>query len=178
MAGVVEKRKICMLGATGVGKTSLVARFVRCVFSADYQTTIGVKIEQKRIACEGRELDLVLWDLSGEDEFQRVVLSYLRGAAGLLVVIDGARAATVPTALRLLADAREVVGNVPVVLVLNKSDLVASWELDERAEATLREGAWPLVKTSAKSGVGVEEVFAVLGRSLLDDRRRAGGGLE
>jgi small GTP-binding protein len=171
MPSPLEKRKICMVGATGVGKTSLVTRFVHSIFSANYHTTIGVKIDQKRIACGDREVDLVLWDLSGEDEFQHVQLSYMRGAAGLLVVIDGARAATVPTALRLLADAREVVGHVPVVLVLNKFDLVASWEIDEGTERALREHPWPLIKTSAKTGVGVEEAFEVLARSALEERR-------
>jgi small GTP-binding protein len=178
MPGDVEKRKVCMLGATGVGKTSLVTRFVRSIFSESYQTTIGVKIDQKRIVCDGRALDLVLWDLSGEDEFQSVQLAYIRGAAGLLVVIDGSRVATVYTALRLLADASEVVAHVPVVLVLNKSDLVASCEIEERAERALRERGFPLIKASAKTGVGVEEAFDALARALIEDRGRPGRDIE
>src|SRR5438046_1225894 len=101
MQTIADKRKVCMLGATGVGKTSLVTRFVRSIFSTTYQTTVGVRIDKKRVACAGRELDLVIWDLSGEDEFQSVQLPYVRGAAGLLVVVDGTRGATADTALRL-----------------------------------------------------------------------------
>lgn len=172
-----EQRKICMLGATGVGKTSLVARFVRSIFSDAYKTTIGVTIDKKRVREGGRELDLVIWDLSGEDEFQRVTRSYMRGAAGLLIAVDGTRRGTAETALRLLAEARAIVGDVPRVLVLNKSDLVATWELDEGCEDALREAASVLVKTSAKTGAGVEDAFAALARAMTatDGERPSGG---
>src|SRR6185437_12653667 len=122
---MVEKRKICMLGASGVGKSSLVARFVRSIFSDLYRTTIGVAIDRRRVCWSGRELDLVIWDLSGEDEFQGVSRSYLRGAGGILVVVDGTRRVTVETALRLREDAREIAGEVPCIVVVNKADLVA-----------------------------------------------------
>src|SRR6516162_2293402 len=107
---MVRKCKICLLGATGVGKTSLVARFVRSIFSDTYRTTIGVTIDKKRVRYSHGELDLILWDLSGEDEFQSVTRAYMRGAAGLLVVVDGTRRATAETALRLHAEARVFAG--------------------------------------------------------------------
>ena len=167
----MEKRKICMLGATGVGKTSLVARYVRSIFSDAYRTTIGVTIDKRRIR-EGRsELDLVIWDLSGEDEFQSVSRSYMRGAAGLLVVVDGTRRATAETALRLHAEARAIVGDVPRVFVLNKSDLVATWDLDQAAEAALRAPAAALVRTSARTGAGVEDAFSALVRAMMTGDR-------
>src|SRR5262245_21570689 len=122
-----EKRKICMLGASGVGKTSLVTRFVHRMFSDAYRTTIGVTIEKKRVRAGDREIDLVIWDLSGEDEFQSVSLAYTRGASGFLVVVDGTRRVTVDVALRLYTAARAIAGDVPSVLVLNKADLVATW---------------------------------------------------
>jgi hypothetical protein len=173
----MEKRKICMLGATGVGKTSLVARFVHRIFSDAYRTTIGVTIDKKR-TWEGRsELDLVIWDLSGEDEFQSVTRSYMRGAAGLLVVVDGTRRDTAETALRLHGEARAVVGDVPRVFVLNKSDLMATWDLDQVAEATLHAAGAGLVKTSAKTGAGVEDAFGALVRAMTTgDRERPSRG--
>ncbi|MGK4003083.1 Rab family GTPase [Sorangium sp. So ce1036] len=162
-----EKRKVCMLGATGVGKTSLVARFVRSIFSEAYRTTIGVTIEARRVRCDGQELDLILWDLSGEDEFQSVQMSYLRGSSGFLLVVDGTRRATVETALRLHDAAQAAAGAVPAVFVLNKADLMATWEIDEAAEAALRRAGLLVTRTSAKTGAGVEEAFSALACAIL-----------
>src|SRR5690606_21959404 len=69
---MVDKLKVCMIGATAVGKTSLVARFVNSVFSDRYATTIGVRIHTRRVRLDQRMVDLIIWDLSGEDEFQSV----------------------------------------------------------------------------------------------------------
>jgi hypothetical protein len=163
-----EKHKICMLGASGVGKTSLVTRYVHRIFSDAYRTTIGVTIEKKRVRCGEREVDLVIWDLSGEDEFQTVSLAYTRGASGFIVVVDGARRATVDVALRLRKAACAIAGEVPCVVVLNKADLVATWELDEGCEAALGRAGCALGRTSAKTGVGVEEAFGALARAMLE----------
>jgi small GTP-binding protein len=164
---MIERRKVCMLGATGVGKTSLVARFVRSIFSETYRTTIGVTIDKKRVLWEGREVDLILWDLSGEDEFQGVSRSYMRGAGGYLLVIDGTRRATVDTALGLHRVAFEILGGVPRIAVLNKSDLAAAWEIDRASEAGLRGVGCSIVLTSAKTGAGVEEAFSALAREMM-----------
>ena len=86
------RKKVCMLGAYAVGKTSLVMRFVKNVFSERYRTTIGVRIHKKELELDGRPFGLLLWDLHGDDEFQEVRDSYLRGAAGFLLVADGTRA--------------------------------------------------------------------------------------
>lgn len=175
---MIERRKICMLGATGVGKTSLVARFVRSIFSETYRTTIGVTIDKKRIERDGREIDLVIWDLSGEDEFQGVSGSYMRGGGGYLLVIDGTRRATVDTALALHRMAREIMGAVPCVGVVNKSDLVTAWEVDRASEAALRDTGCTIVLTSAKTGAGVEEAFGALAREMMmmSARERAARG--
>ncbi|WP_437285212.1 Rab family GTPase [Sorangium sp. So ce406] len=162
-----ERRKVCVLGATGVGKTSLVARFARSIFSESYRTTIGVTIETRRVRFDDRELDLILWDLSGEDEFQDVQISYVRGAAGFLIVIDGTRRATVETGLRLHAAARGIAGELPSVIALNKADLTAAWEVDEAAEARLRRAGLLVTRTSARTGAGVEGAFCALARAML-----------
>jgi GTPase SAR1 family protein len=57
------QKKICMLGAFAVGKTSLVARYVKSIYSDKYQTTVGVKIEKKTLQVDGQEWNLIVWDL-------------------------------------------------------------------------------------------------------------------
>jgi hypothetical protein len=160
------QKKVCLLGAYGVGKTSLVARFVHRVFSEKYLSTLGVRVDRKVVSVEGQELNLLLWDLSGEDQFQPIQPSYMRGSAGYLLVADCTRPETLDTALSIHTRAQSVVGQVPFVLLLNKSDLPSSIEAS-KVEALKAQG-WPLFQTSAKSGEGVEEAFSDLaGRMYL-----------
>jgi small GTP-binding protein len=156
------QKKICMLGGFGVGKTSLVSRFVTSMFSDTYLTTIGVKIDKKTITVDAQEMTLMLWDIYGQDEFQTVRDSYLRGAAGYLLVADGTRHATLDTAAALQQKAESVVGDVPFLLLLNKADLVREWQVDETALLKVVDRGWSVVKTSAKTGDGVEGAFATL----------------
>jgi len=95
------QNKICMLGGFGVGKTSLVSRFVSSIFSDRYLTTVGVKIDKKKVSLDSGEMTLMLWDIYGQDEFQTVRDSYLRGATGYLLVADGTRYSTLDTAVVL-----------------------------------------------------------------------------
>lgn len=155
-----------MLGAFGVGKTSLVSRFVTSIFSDKYLTTVGVKIDKKTVTVPSGEMTLMLWDIYGQDEFQTVRDSYLRGASGYLLVADGTRHATLDTATALQQKAEGVVGPVPFLLLLNKADLDAAWQVDERALWKLAERGWGVLKTSAKTGAGVEDAFARLARAM------------
>jgi small GTP-binding protein len=161
------QKKICMLGATGVGKTSLVSRFVLSVFSDKYLTTIGVKVDKKPVTVDGTEVTLLLWDIYGQDEYQTVRTSYLKGASGYLLVADGTRQLTVDTARELQKTAQGVVGPVPFVLVLNKADLSSEWRLDDKALYKMAEDGWTIIKTSAKTGEGVEDAFLKLTRKVV-----------
>lgn len=163
----VVQRKVCMLGATSVGKTSLVRRFVESIFSEKYQATIGVKIDRKLVTLDDKEVSLLLWDLQGEDEFQRVRLSYLKGASGLIYVADGTRPETLATARSIRASAEETVGPVPSILLLNKSDLSSGWALDEGAIEANAPTGLQIFRTSAKTGANVEEAFGALVRGMV-----------
>lgn len=158
----VVQRKVCMLGATAVGKTSLVRRFVESIFSEKYQATIGVKIDRKLVEVGDTTVSLLLWDLQGEDDFQRVRLSYLRGASGLIFVADGTRPETLLTTRSLRSQAEETVGDVPSLLLLNKSDLAESWALDDAYLETNGPTGLPVIRTSARSGDQVESAFLQL----------------
>lgn len=161
------QKKVCMLGAFAVGKTSLVQKFVRSVFSEKYHTTLGVKVDQKSITVDGQDLSLMIWDIHGEDEFQKVRASYLRGASGCLLVVDGTRGTTLNTAVSLGQLTEEIVGKVPRVLVINKSDLRQDWEIDKEALTKLASQGWTVLESSAKTGEGVQEAFTVLAGQLL-----------
>jgi len=161
------QKKICMLGAFAVGKTSLVRRFVESIFSDTYHTTVGVKIDRKTVPTNATEVNLVLWDLYGDDDFQKIRWSYFQGASGYLLVADGTRRSTLEKALLLEERARQEIGSVPFVCVINKSDLIKDWELDAEVDAQLQAKKWTVLRSSAKTGEGVEEAFAELTRKML-----------
>ncbi len=162
------QKKICMIGKSGVGKTSLVAKFVHSMFSDKYLTTVGVKIDKKTVVVDGAEVMLMIWDLAGDDDYQRLQTSYLRGTSGYLLVADGTRAATLDEAAELQERVATALGPVPFILALNKSDLVAQWEVDDARIAALTARGWSVVKTSAKEGAAVEDVFAQLASAMTE----------
>ena len=142
--------KTCMVGSHAVGKTSLVQRFVQSVFGARYHETIGVKIDTKDVDVGGQAVTLVLWDMAGLDRVDSLTESYLRGAAGYLVVADGTRSATLATAIELQAAVERLLGPVPFACLLNKSDLDDVWEV-AGAEDELAGRGWDVVVSSAKT---------------------------
>ena len=151
-------KKVCMLGASAVGKTSLVRRFVDGGFSERYLTTVGVKLDKKDLTVDSQDIRIVLWDLSGEDEFAQLRTSYLRGSAGCFLVVDPTRPDTLGKANELRARAAQELGSVPLVTLFNKADLKSDWKIEADSEA---------LETSAKTGAGVEEAFIHLARAVL-----------
>lgn len=163
------QKKICMVGAFGVGKTSLVARFVHSIFSEKYQTTIGVKIDKKVVAVGGQEITLVLWDLAGEDALTQVRPAHLRGASGYILVADGCRKSTLETAISLQRRAEEAAGSVPFLLVVNKADLREKWEIKDEDLQSWSDRGWPFLCASAKTGDAVEQLFHALASRMLKE---------
>jgi small GTP-binding protein len=153
------QKKMCMLGGFSVGKTSLVRRFVHSVFSDAYLTTVGVKIDKKIVDLKDRTVNLILWDLAGEDDLSSLRTTYLRGAAGYLLVADGTRRATLDVALSLNHRVEKEFGPLPFALLLNKSDLKEQWTISAADLAKLSQDGWRVRSTSAMTGDGVEEAF-------------------
>lgn len=169
------QKKVCMLGATAVGKTSLVTQFVRRMFSDKYHSSIGITVDKKTLSVGGQEVLMMLWDIYGEDEYQKIRSSYLRGTSGYLLVVDGTRSSTLEKAHDLKRAVEETIGAVPFVLVLNKCDLVENWELPQAVEAELAAQGYTVFRASAKTGAGVEETFQTLAAKMLTIAQPASG---
>lgn len=162
------KKKICLVGAFAVGKTSLAQRYVHSIFSEKYHTTVGVKIDSKELVINGRTIDLIIWDLHGEDDFQTVRLSYLRGASGCIYVADGTRPATIDVALDLKKRVEKTIGSVPSILAINKYDLISQWDLDtSKIKPGVTQGL-SIIYTSAKTGDSVESAFFGLATKIME----------
>lgn len=168
-------RKLCLLGAFAVGKTSLLRRFVHGVFDERYLTTLGVKIDTRTVNVRGQSVKLVIWDIEGADPADREpdlinprMRAYLQGADAVLLVADGTRPATLDIVRELRAGYLAAYPDVPMALLLNKSDLMSDWQLGpERPEGL--ENLPHCFTTSALSGENVERSFVALAQLLTDE---------
>lgn len=161
------RKKICLLGTLAVGKTSLVRRFVSNTFSDSYLTTIGVKVEQREVSVGSKDIELVVWDVHGDDEFKRLQASYLRGSSGFLYVIDSTRPESVTALVTLIERLGSSVQNLPFVIFSNKSDLATKIDFGSIKDIACLRNRLELIHSSAKTGEGVEEGFLSLAKELL-----------
>jgi len=162
------QKKICVIGEFGVGKTSLISRYVDSIFSDKYHTTVGVKIDKKQCQIGDALVNLVIWDLAGESHLRTLNPAQVRGASGFLLVADGTRADTIDIAIALQRKVSDILGPVPFIFAVNKQDLVEQWCVGPEVADTLRERGWDVRYSSAKSGAGVEEMFLDLASRLID----------
>jgi GTPase SAR1 family protein len=144
----------------------LVKRFVESIFSETYLTTVGVKIDKKIIDLSDRIVNLILWDLAGEDDISSLRMSYLRGSAGYVLVADGTRPSTLEVALSLRRRVEADFGPLPFVLLLNKNDLREQWAIRDEEVEDLRTSGWWVQSTSARTGEGVDDAFGTLAEQL------------
>ncbi len=153
------QKKICMVGVFGTGKTCLVQQFVHSIFAARYLTTVGVKIDRKDVKSGDLDVRLMLWDLEGRDGIRDVNSSYVRGAHGIIYVADGTRKETVDQVFDIRNNVISSIGDVPSVIALNKIDLTGDWKLTPDDETALASKGVNVLRTSARTGEGVEHTF-------------------
>ncbi|MCB9209650.1 MAG: GTP-binding protein [Ignavibacteriales bacterium] len=173
MKGKQIKKKICLLGLYGVGKTSLVRQFVYNKFEEKYLSTIGVNISKKSIELtndfnENILLEFFIWDIANIEKFDTVTQSYLSGAHGAIVVSDILRESIIPQTIEYTNKFLEINNNSKIILVGNKFDLADKNSFDsDNYISKLSSLNLPFYFTSAKTGENVENVFHSLGKSLI-----------
>jgi len=169
------QKKICLLGDFGVGKTSLVNRYVYNLFNERYLSTIGVKISRKEVDVDGLPVSLLIWDLAGGEDHTEMHNGYLQGAASALIVCDLTRADTLLAVPRHIEMLHQKQRDIPIYILGNKSDLVRQREITDAAlEQTAREFQAQFWLTSAKSGANVELVFQTLAKKLAPPTNKDG----
>lgn len=159
------QKKICMVGAYGAGKTSLVRRFVESMFDERYHTTVGARIDKKLMTVDSKQITMMLWDLAGGDETELPRLSHLRGAGGYILVVDGCRKWTLEHAQILREKITGEFGDLPYVVAVNKSDLRDMWQFDSNHLTGWDPNS--VFVTSAKTGDAVESMFENLAIKML-----------
>ncbi len=162
-------KKICMVGDFGVGKTSLIRRFVDRQFSDQYLSTVGVKISRKLL--ESVNLQLLIWDLEGHTKFKGITPSYLQGASGAVVVADVSRIETLERLTEHIQLFLSINPKGSIVVALNKSDLIDEdklVKLTQLVQENHSERVLEIYPTSAKTGSYVDEMFHNLGNEILE----------
>jgi small GTP-binding protein len=168
------QKKVCLIGDPGVGKTSLVRRFVFDMYDDKYISTIGAKVVRKAIGLDvpGQnmhvELSMLIWDIAGQGRDVMFKGTFLRGMEGAIVVADGTRPETFPCLSEVVNYNSHQPAVVPTIFLINKSDLgePSAFDLKE-ANALAADRSIPVLSTSAKTGQNVEEAFSRLGRMIV-----------
>jgi small GTP-binding protein len=170
-------KKVVLLGDGGVGKTSLIARYVVNKFDDKYIATIGTKVSRKDIQVVKPDLiinlRMMIWDILGQKEYSKIRSASLSGAQGVIIVGDLSRPETVQSLEGFwLKEVQGVVGAIPTVFVGNKIDLTdpSSMAATQIQSIGQRRGC-PTMLCSAKTGENVEEMFSALGEMLVADVR-------
>ena len=160
-----------MVGDFGVGKTSLIRRFVDRQFSDQYLSTVGVKISRKTVELsevrEQKKLDLqlLIWDLEGHTKFKGIAPSYLQGSSGAIVVADVSRKETIDRISEHTQLFLSINPKGSIIVALNKSDLVDEEKLEKLVQLVQNQSLERVAEiyyTSAKIGLYVDEIFQKL----------------
>jgi small GTP-binding protein len=162
--------KLILGGDGGVGKTSMVHRFVENSFQQDYKATIGTSILKKECNFEGLESSVrfVIWDLAGQTQFRRIRKSYLANAEAGILVFDVTRQKTYENIKNWYEEIKEVTPKISLILVGNKIDLVDQREVSrEEGEALAEEIGISYIETSAKTGENIDDAFRMLALEMI-----------
>jgi small GTP-binding protein len=159
----MTSKKIVIVGSFGVGKTSLIRRFVDDTFADDYKVTIGVHILKKTVEVQDQQVNLIIWDTEGTDDIEEIRKAYLLGTHGFVYVSDVTR----PKTYSLIDEHKEFLktnfGNVPIITVGNKSDLLPKGSMAQKKE----ELDFLDLLISAKEGNNVQRLFEKMAKMLL-----------
>lgn len=168
--------KMCIFGDGGVGKTTLINRYISGKYSEDFRMTIGVDFYTKNIEIQGIRVNLQIWDFAGEQQFKNLLPNYVIGASGGIFMFDISRFYSVMhleewiSLLNKAPDRREE--KLPILLVGGKKDLalVGKRVIEEKYASELGEkfGVFDFIECSSKTGENVDLIFHKIAVKMLE----------
>jgi small GTP-binding protein len=176
-SGEQVQLKLLIIGESGVGKSSILQRFIDNQFHGAFSSTIGIDFRAKTITVKGVDVELQIWDTAGQEKFFAITKSYYRGADGIFLVFDLSNVSTFKHVEKWVSVIRnQTRGSVPVMVIGNKKDLLSEEEVSGAGRAVSRleevagelETSWFL--TSASSGENIEKIFYSLCELILAEK--------
>ena len=169
------KKKICLIGSDGVGKTSIILRYTQGTFSNSYLITLGCDFyEIQKIVAQNEkkiELNLVVWDIASQKNFEKIRSHYLQHANLVIIVADVNRLEPKEFIDPWIFDVKtNCPSNCPYIIVINKSDLVNEEKLKKSVE--ILKDNYKNIKifySSAKSGKNINSIFDYVGNFLVNE---------
>ncbi|MHA1297725.1 MAG: GTP-binding protein [Promethearchaeota archaeon] len=165
--------KLLTAGDGGVGKTTLLHRYVEGKFSAETKMTIGVEFFLKEIQVDGQDCTLQLWDFGGQERFRFLLESYVLGAKGALLMFDLTRPITLENLEQWVSICRKSDPSLPILFLGTKSDLVDEIMVDDDYALEFKErfNLFDYLRVSSKTGENVEKAFELLTRKILERQK-------
>ena len=162
--------KILTAGEGGVGKTTLLRRYVEGKFSAETKMTIGVEFFLKEVEVDGKQCTLQLWDFGGQERFRFLLESYVLGAKGALLMFDLTRPMTLENLEEWVNLVRKSDNTIPVLFLGTKLDLESDIMVDDNYALQFKNNykLFDFLKISSKTGQNVQESFELLTRKILE----------
>lgn len=166
----LTKYKIVFLGEQGVGKTSLITRFMYDTFDDNYQATIGIDFLSKTMYLDDKTIRLQLWDTAGQERFRSLIPSYIRDSRAAIVVYDITKRDSFEHIDKWIEDVNNERGKESVILCVvgNKTDLGEDRQVSTEEGKTKAEllGASIFMETSTKAGHNVKNLFKKIAKTL------------
>lgn len=168
------KFKVCIFGDAGVGKTTLVNRYLTGVFDSHYKITIGADFYLKKLIIDDKDVTLQIWDFAGEDKFRFLLPSYVAGSAGGIFMYDITRSSSIQSCKRWLEifkksfESNKI--NIPLVMVGGKLDLESKRTVfkEDASQMASNYDFSENLECSAKTGDHVEDIFLNLSINMLN----------
>jgi len=161
--------KVVIVGNGAVGKSSMIQRYCRGIFTNSYKKTIGVDFLEKQLRIGGEEVRLMLWDTAGQEEFDAITKAYYRGAQACVVGFSTTDRLSFEAVRKWKKKVEDECGPVPMVLVQNKIDLMHEAEVSpDEVERLAKECKMRLYRTSVKEDLNVSGVFQHLAENYVN----------
>jgi len=159
--------KVCVTGDWGIGKTSLVLRYVEDDFLDDPQETLGVDFKTKAININGKTIKLKVCDTAGQERFKAITASFYRGSQGVIVMFDVTDQETFSNIPHWMDEVERYANDgANMVLVGTKVDLPNRVVDNKTAKQFADKHKMGYFEISSKTGECVDEVFHHLGNKM------------
>eukprot|EP00730_Choanoeca_flexa_P017603 TRINITY_DN8498_c0_g1_i2.p1 TRINITY_DN8498_c0_g1~~TRINITY_DN8498_c0_g1_i2.p1 ORF type:complete len:224 (+),score=54.96 TRINITY_DN8498_c0_g1_i2:43-714(+) len=155
--------KVLIVGNGAVGKSSMIQRYCKGIFTEAYKKTIGVDFLEKKLQSGNEDLRLMIWDTAGQEEFDSMTKAYYRDAEACVVAFSTIDRASFDAVTSWIKKVEDEVGSIPMVLIQNKIDLIDQAAMSkEEAEALAESVQLKFYRTSVQENYNVDEVFKYL----------------